>query len=436
MNKSKFNIAKFPFFYGYIILIVGTIGVTMSSPGQTVGVSVFTDYLIDALEISRDNLSLAYLCGTLLSSFLITSAGRFFDKFGARVTSVLSAIMLGFSLYFLSEIEWVSNTIFGLIGSSREIIIFTFLVIGFFALRFSGQGVLTMAARNMVMLWFEKRRGMASAVMGIAISFGFSYSPIIFDHLIEEGNWQSAWQQIAIAVGIIFAIFAYFTFRDSPKKYGLIPDGKEVVVKNKNHPKYAPDKSYTLPEARKKYSFWIFTLTLSMHALYITALTFHVVDIFSNAGLTREDAISIFLPSSVIAVIFQLSSGYLADFIKLKYLLLVQLLGLLIAMIGLSMLSAGFPVYLIILGNGIGGGLFGVVHSVTWPRYFGTLHLGAISGFASSWVVAGSAIGPYMFSYIKDFSGSYQIGGIVCFIATFILFILSFKADNVNLKEE
>ncbi|MCK5198258.1 MAG: hypothetical protein KAR21_07900, partial [Spirochaetales bacterium] len=49
-----------PFSYGWIILIVGTIGVLMSIPGQTMGVSVFTDFLIEALEISRTGISTTY----------------------------------------------------------------------------------------------------------------------------------------------------------------------------------------------------------------------------------------------------------------------------------------------------------------------------------------------------------------------------------------
>jgi len=84
--------------------------------------------------------------------------------------------------------------------------------------------------------------------------------------------------------------------------------------------------------------------------------------------------VNIFLPSSVVAVVFQNSSGYLADFIKMKYLLIVELVGLLISMVGLCFLSSGFPVYLIIIINGIVGGIFGV-SSVTWPRYFGIKNL-------------------------------------------------------------
>ena len=39
----------------------------------------------------------------------------------------------------------------------------------FFLLRLSGQGVLTLCSRNMVMKWFNRRRGIASGITGIMV---------------------------------------------------------------------------------------------------------------------------------------------------------------------------------------------------------------------------------------------------------------------------
>lgn len=432
-NKTIIN--KFPFFYGYIILFSGTIGILLSAPGQTIGMSVFTDFLITDLNISRSNLSLAYLIGTLLSSFLLTYVGKFFDKFGARITATLAGFFLGLSLIYMSYLVNLVDFVKEIFSSINiEVLAFSLLTIGFFFVRFFGQGALTMSSKNMVMKWFEKRRGMASAVMGIGISFGFSYSPKVFDDIISITGWQAAWQYIGIFIGIIFVIFAVFTFRDNPEQFGLEPDGKKIITKRKNSPKYHPDKDYTLKEARSTYNFWIFNLTLALQGLYMTALTFNIVDIFTSAGLSREHAILIFLPISVIAVVFQIGGGYLADFIKLKYLLILQLCGMLLSMIGLTFLAEGIPLYLIIFGNGIAGGLFGVISTVSWPRFYGTKYLGEISGFNMSWVVGGSALGPYLFSILSDVNQSYFLSGIVMTIICAVLIFLSIKIDNKNIK--
>jgi MFS transporter, OFA family, oxalate/formate antiporter len=69
-KNIPFSPAKWPFFYGWVIVFAGIVGIIMSIPGQTIGVSVFTDHLINALDISRVNLSMAYMTGTIMSGLL------------------------------------------------------------------------------------------------------------------------------------------------------------------------------------------------------------------------------------------------------------------------------------------------------------------------------------------------------------------------------
>ncbi len=98
-NKLSFiKPNKSPIFYGYIIAFAGTIGVLASLPGQTMGVSTFTDPVKDALGLSRVQFSNAYMFGTILSSLLLGRAGKWFDKYGARWLSFFASIGLAISL--------------------------------------------------------------------------------------------------------------------------------------------------------------------------------------------------------------------------------------------------------------------------------------------------------------------------------------------------
>jgi hypothetical protein len=103
-------IRLFPFYYGWIILIVGSIGVLASIPGQTMGVSVFTDHFIEHLQLSRVRISTAYMIGTLTSSLVIPRAGVFYDRMGARLTASIAAISLALFLLGSNWIFW--NKIF------------------------------------------------------------------------------------------------------------------------------------------------------------------------------------------------------------------------------------------------------------------------------------------------------------------------------------
>jgi len=140
-----FKPSKFPINYSWVILIVGIIGVLMSIPGQTMGVSVFTDYLIDALKIERIELSNAYLIGTLASAMLLPRVGQLYDKYGSRLIAMAAALLLAITLVLVSFSAQIANTIsLQFFNEPSTIITFATITGCFFLLRFSGQGVLTM----------------------------------------------------------------------------------------------------------------------------------------------------------------------------------------------------------------------------------------------------------------------------------------------------
>lgn len=419
-----------PLYYGWIILVFGILGNLMSVPGQTVGVSVYTDFLIDALGLGRTTLSLAYLVGTIGSSLILAWAGRLYDRYGARVIGPASAALLALVLLILSGIDRAVDAVVGAGGGGwRVAVAFAAIALGFFLLRFSGQGVLTLVSRNMVNKWFDRRRGQANALLGVFIAFGFSAAPRLLESLIDGWGWRGSWRMMAAAVAV-FAVFALVFYRDNPESCGLEPDGPTVRRAHHPRPPAHPENDFTLAEARRTFAFWIFVLSLALLTLYTTALTFHVVSIFEQAGMNREQAVGIFLPASAIAVVFQFASGWLSDYVELKYLLLVQLAGTVLSAVGLVFLAPGIAVAAIIVGNGIMGGIFGLLSSITWPKFFGQTHLGAISGLAMGFLVAGSALGPYAFSLSFSWTGGYAAAAGVCLVVALVLMVLAFWANR------
>ncbi len=435
-SNIPFGIDRSPFFYGWIILFAGIVGVLMSVPGQTMGVSVFTDHLIKDLNVTRVQLSLAYLIGTATSGLIITYAGILYDRMGARVIAIGAGVMIGAMLIYLTNIDNISVFLVRLFNlTDAENVMIPLLVFGFFGIRFFGQGVLTMTSRNMVMKWFDKRRGFANAILGAFTSLGFSISPAILQGLIDTNGWRDAWISLAVLAGIIFTVFAFFVFRDNPEDAGLIPDGK-IIKQKKTKLKTTSERDYTLREAIRTYSFWIFNLNLTMFALYFTAMTFHVESVFRYAGYSNDVAVSIFPPASIIALIFTFVGSWLSDYTRLKYFLLLNLFGMMISFTGFIYLKESFGIPLLIIGNGISNGMFGILISITWPRFFGTKHLGSISGFVMSCTVIGSAIGPFLLSLSEKYTKNYNGSIILLAAITTVLFILAFKANNVNDRQK
>ena len=303
------------------------------------------------------------------------------------------------------------------------------LVILFFALRFSGQGVLTMVSRNMLMKWFVARRGLVNGISSVFVALGFSVAPLTFDMLIQGTSWRYAWLLMALAIGVFFTIFAFIFFRDNPEDLNLVPDGEKHANK-KRDVIIKPFKQFSLSEAKKTPAFWLFSIPLGVYALYITGFTFHLVSIFEHANLPREKALAVFIPSSVISVTVSLVGGYISDKIRLKYLLYINLAAQILALFCLSRLNDGIYYYGFIAGNGIVSGIYNVLMAVVWPRFYGRENLGRITGFVMSIIVFSSALGPILFSLSASKLGSYSFTILGLVVLLVILSIFSYKADN------
>lgn len=436
-NNVPFSPAKSPVFYGWFIVLWGTLGIIMSVPGQTMGVSTFTDHLIDALRFDRNELSTAYLLGTIASSFMLTRAGKLYDKIGARWLGTMITIVLGFVLIYLSQVDRIAFSLGKImkVGSFQFYLSFLIVTIGFFMLRFAGQGVLTMVSRNMMMKWFNRKRGFANGISSVFVSMGFAISPLVFDFLIESYSWRWAWIFMALVAGFGFSIVALIFFRDNPEDCGLEQDGDSLErIEERQRVMHRAEKQFTLKEAQRSLPFWVMVVALSMQALYITGFTFNLVSIFESANMDKTVALAVFVPTSAISVFISLAGGWLSDHIKMKYLLLVFLFGQIVSLVSLSFLSPGLPYAFMVIGNGIVGGLFSVLSTVVWPRFYGRKHLGAISGFAMSSLVFFSAMGPLLFSFSFTELGSYAWAAYACLAIVGANFIAAFKADNPQEK--
>ena len=428
LQKPLIDPAKSPIFYGYVILVIGTIGIYCSIPGQTIGVSVFTDPVKDALGLSRNQFSNAYMIGTIVSSLFIGRAGVWFDTYGARYVAFFAALTLGITLFLCSWSALMSSYIKEILSIDTWIVPFMVMTVLFFLLRFAGQGVLTMASRNVIMIWFDKNRGKVNSFSSVALSFGFSSSPLWVNFLFEGYSWQRTWQFLAIGL-LIFSVFIFIFYKISPEKHGLLPDGTKSLSAVKGEIKKL-SKQFTLDEAKKERAFWMYGLTLAFNSFFITGLTFHVVSIFTHEGFMKEDAIAIFLPGSVVAVSVSMLFNFLSDYLPLKLYLYLMLLGGFLASLGFLFLSTSAGVPMLIAGFGILGGFFAVLNAVAWPRFFGRSHLGSITGKIMSFLILASALAPSIFSLCLSTFGSYEMVGYLGLAFLLFLAIGSLKADN------
>ena len=395
-----------PFFYGWVMVAGSVLATLASVPGQTMGVGVFTESLERAWQVSSVQLSFAYMIGTIISSFLLPYAGVLLDRHGARVSVAVSSLGLGIAMVLLAEVERLPLPP----GVVTPYIVLALGAFSFMALRFFGQGCLTLCARYVIGQWFDRQRGFATAIAGAFASFGFSYSPVVINDLVAANGYRATLYVLALVVGGGMTAVGWLLYRDNPEECGLLPDGARAPEPGAALDAAAENDLPDLNRAQalKTLGFWAFSLALASHGLLITALTFLIAPLGAEAGLTRDEAFALFWPMAVFSVLANLGVGAIGNRADARVFLVTMMAMQALGTFALLYLDQGWARVLLAIGYGTAGGIFANLVTTVWPRFFGRMHLGAISGFNMSVLVFSSALGPLLFSSIESLAGSYR----------------------------
>lgn len=423
-----FNPNKVPFFYGWVVWSFSTLGILFSIPGQTMGLAVFTDSFIEVLGLTRTELSLAYLVGTVGSSLFLARAGRWYDLFGGRTMITISSLVLSLMIVYISFVDSLST----MLGGS-SFISFFLIMIGYFGVRFFGQGILTSCSRNVLLLWFVKKRGLVGGIRNVFVSLGFSIAPLFLAGLISLYGWRESLWILAALGGFGFSLMAFIFIRDNPQSCGMRADGVDSESQEEIQEEA---ESVPLYLVKRNPIFWIYSLSLSMHALFGTAIVFHIVSIFEEVGKGKAEAFSYFIPAAIFSTTSNLFASWAADKINLKPILIIMLLSFCVGSLGFINLEKDWGFWVLAFGFGVGGGLWGVISNLTFIRFFGPKHLGEISGFSTSLTVFASAIGPAAFSLGFDYFGNYAAPAKICLGFLIILLLFSVFLDHKEEKKE
>ncbi len=392
IQKSRL-VNQSPVFYGWIVMLAGTLGLIMTSPGQTYSVSIFIEHFIQDLSISRSLVSTLYTVGTLVGSFAMPVVGRQIDRRGSRLMVVVISVLFGFACVYMG---FVSNAIT--------------LGLGFVAIRLFGQGSLGLVSQNVINQWWVRRRGTVMGLSGVLMALlGIGGVPNLINWLIPIHGWRSTYVLLGLMLLFVMVPLGFVLFRNYPEDYGLEPDGDNVSsVEHDDNVSKLPEENWTLPEAVRTPAFWILTMSISSIAMLATGLFFHMVSIFEDNGLSATVAASVFVPIAFTTALANLGSGVLVDRMPLRAILVTALI--------LQALSLGMAQFMqsvelaLVYGVALGTtmGLIRTVSSVGWATYFGRRHLGSITGAASTISIAGSALGPMPLGIARDLLGSYN----------------------------
>ncbi len=447
-------------FHGWRILAAAVVTTILTGPGQTIGVAVFIDPMVDALGVSRSAVSSAYLIGTLAGASAMPFFGRFVDRNGVRWAQTLVGLAFAAALVNMSAVQ---NLVW--------------LAIGFGGIRMMGQGALSMIQTVAVSLWFERRRGVAMGVLATVSGTGIVAVPLALNAVIDLTGWRVAWLVAAAVILVTVVPTARLVLVDRPEDIGQTPDGETPADKNpagkntagKNTVGKDPDgpetgsartagtptlssgsadrtggdqlpatdqtlprsRSLTRAEAVRTRQFWILTTVGFTVGMLVTGLNFHQIDLLSEAGLSSGEAAAMFLPQIIGSSVSGIAIGYVIDRVGIRFVPALALALLVVVHLIAASMQPGLIVFVYAVSLGATGGVTRATLSTLIPSYFGTDHIGSIQGVMTVSMVAGSAVGPVALAVVEGQFDSYRTANLTLLVLPVLALLFTLTNRSV-----
>lgn len=380
----------------------------MTGPGQTAAVSVLIDPMVQDLQISRSEISTAYLIGTLSGAVAMPWVGRALDRYGARAVLLVVAAVFGAMLLCLSAVS-------GLTG----------LTAGFVGIRLAGQGALTLTATTLVAYYVRRRLGTAIGLVTALGSAGISLIPLAVERLAAAEGFRTAWAVQGLAVWAVVIPVALFGLpRRSTAPAGVTTAVDEAVARPTDDPTppgaglstQGTSSPAGLGRVLRTPMFWVIVTGVGTLSLVSTALTFHQVDVLAERGLDPAQAAMTFLPQTLAGLGATLLVGAVLDRWSPRPVMIGSMLSLAGALVIGTVLAPGWTAFCYGIALGVAGNSFRTVEAAAMPRYFGVENIGAVRGVVHAVTVAASAVGPVLLALGHDLTGSYRplLLGLIC----------------------
>lgn len=403
------------FYYGWIIVFISAYALMFSAPGQTYSISIFINVYETEFGYSQTALSQGYSIATILSGSLLIFIGKLTDRFGQRFMLALVGTLLALTTIYNS---YVANI--------------WMIYVGFFLLRYFGQGSLTLIPSSLVPQWFEKKRAFSLSIAGYGNLIATMFVPVFNVFLIDRYTWQLAWRIWGGGLLILFVPLVLLFVINRPEDVGIKMENNGMDDDETEKALILLEaSSWTLKEAVKTKAFWMIGLMSLIVPMFTTGITFHWISMMRLRGIERTEAAIVIGLVALPAILMPVISRIFIDKIQPKFVFLTTLIIVLIGMIWLGyFVNHIASAILFMLFYGFGAGMQGIALNTIYPNYYGRKYLGSIRGAATVFMVIGSALGPLPFGYMYDKTGEYLfvIQGMI--LMTLVAIVLSLAINK------
>jgi MFS family permease len=381
-------------------IIIAAVCMVATFPGRTNGLGFITEFILADLHIDRTIYGYYNLAATLIGALFCIPVGTMLDRYECRKVLAIVLSALGFSVLFMSAA-----------GNHVLFLISLVLTRGF------GQSALSVASITLISKFFPKKNlGFAMGVysvltalffmiafwaMGAALTHLTSHSFSLGQDEITADHWRIAWGSIGLILLFICVPVILIFIRSSAK---ISPTDMEEKNADSSH----PQQGIPFSRAIRTSIFWIFAISIAFFGLINSGIALYNEDILSERGFDAQMYYFLMVLPLPFALASNLIIGYLARHVKITYLLAFSLFFTGLVKLLFPFIQTAPQVYAYTITLAISGGGLTVLFFIVWADVFGKQDVGRIQGVAQMISVFASAIGPVLFAYSREWTGSYS----------------------------
>jgi predicted MFS family arabinose efflux permease len=373
-------------YQGWNVATAAFVGVMVSfAPIVPYTFSLFLNPLHAAFGWQREAISGTFALAAITVALVSPGIGVLLDRFPPRRIILPSIVIFALALASLSRL-----------GPSIQRFYLTYFVLGLVA-----NGTAQFAYTRTILTWFNRRRGLALALLLTGSGVGSILIPPLTQWVIDHHGWRDAYFMLGGIALLGLPLTA-------------------LLVRNRAVPQQVNESQVsgaTVGSALRTAPFWILAFIIMLSAFGENGLVTNLAAMLTEHGVTVQAAALALSVRGGAGIIGRLFTGFLIDRLPAQR---IQTGILLLSAAGTLILAFSGTSAMALLGAallGIGLGSEADVAPYLLARYFGRKHFSVLYGLTWTAYAIGGATGPMVVGHFYDRAGSYQprcIVGLAC----------------------
>ncbi|MBI1181690.1 MAG: MFS transporter [Alphaproteobacteria bacterium] len=372
MNYLAFILSNPRFLaYGFMMLF-------FSGFGQTYYFGPYTADVREAFGLSHGEIGLQFSLATGLASLLMMWAGRKIDDVDLRLFTFMICVALIAGCFTMSGAHSMPT-----------------LILAFFLLRLSGQGLMVHASFTSMARYFDKERGKAISIAAFGMTASQAVFPFLGETLNRAFGWRDAWYWSAI----------FLTLTLIPMMLWLLTGHKErheAFLRDTEEGQAGSKSGWTRRVLLRDPRFYLMIPSSLAMPYILTGFIFHQQYIARLQGWAGDLQPKAFVAFAASGFVCSVIAGPLIDRLGARRLIAWNLLPFLAGMLCLAVIDHPAAAWLYLGLSGITLGFGIAVGTAFWSELHGPRHVGSVRAIMGSLGMLATAASPYTMGVLLD----------------------------------